>query len=139
MTDTFDKEKRSWIMARVLSKGTKPERSVVQALRAAGLRFQQNRKDLPGNPDIIFPKLKLAVFVNGCFWHWHGCKRSRMPASNVDYWHAKINRNLSRDRRMRRLLSAQGWHYATIWECNTSKGLNRLLAKMKALTPGSLS
>jgi DNA mismatch endonuclease (patch repair protein) len=139
MTDTFDKAKRSWIMARIPSKGTKPEALVVQALTAAGLHFQQNRKELPGKPDIVFPELKLVVFVNGCFWHWHGCRRSRMPSSNVAYWQAKISLNVSRDRRTRRLLSAQGWHYATIWECTAVRGVKRLLGKIEVLRQKSCS
>src|SRR5438552_3240067 len=101
MTDTFDKEKRSWIMRRVLSKGTKPELHVSEALRVFGLRFQSNAKNIVGNPDITFRKLKLVVFVNGCFWHWHGCARCRMPGSNQDYWQSKIARNVERDRKYR--------------------------------------
>jgi DNA mismatch endonuclease (patch repair protein) len=133
MTDTFDAKTRSWIMSRVLSSGTKPEQAVRTALRDSGCRFSSRGKRLPGNPDFIIPDLRLAVFVNGCFWHWHGCPRSRMPASNRPYWERKIARNVKRDRRSRRSLTAAGWHYWTIWECCLRSGIGRLLGRIAAL------
>lgn len=134
--DTFDPEIRSWIMSRVQSRDTKPEQIVCGALRDAHIRFSTNGKGLPGNPDIILRRIHLAVFVNGCFWHWHGCKRSRMPASNVAYWERKIARNVARDRRNRCALSLAGWHYCTIWECNTPNGIARLAATIGRLVAG---
>jgi DNA mismatch endonuclease, patch repair protein len=136
MTDTFDREKRSWIMARVLSKGTKPELAVSEAFRASGLRFQINAKGVIGNPDFAFQKLKLAVFVNGCFWHWHGCARCRMPRNNQEYWRAKISRNVERDKKYRRQLRALGWRYTTIWECDLAQGIARTMRRVREL--GSL-
>lgn len=133
MTDTFDREKRSWIMRRVLSKGTKPERAVSEALLASGLRFQSNVEGVAGNPDIAFRKLKLAIFINGCFWHWHGCPRCRMPASNRRYWRAKIARNVERDKKHRRELHRTGWRYITIWECDMDRGISRILRTVRAL------
>jgi len=127
MTDTFDIETRSWIMSRVVSRGTKPEKCVTQALRAAGLRFYTHRRSLPGNPDIVFPKRRLAVFVNGCFWHWHGCVRCRMPSSNQRYWRKKIAKNVERDKKHRVALHQLGWRYMTIWECDLGKGISRCL------------
>src|SRR4051812_18291973 len=114
MTDSFDPAMRSWIMSRVLSRGTKPERIVSETLTQSRIRFSTAGKSLPGNPDIIIRRIRLAVFVNGCFWHWHGCKRSRMPATNMTYWEQKIARNLARDRQAKRALSLAGWHYCTI-------------------------
>lgn len=131
--DTFDPEVRSWIMSRVLSRDTKPEQIVCGALKESRIRFSSDGKNLPGNPDITFRRVRLAVFVNGCFWHWHGCKRSRMPASNVDYWKRKIARNVARDTRSKRALSVAGWHYCTIWECSISRGIARLLATIRKL------
>jgi DNA mismatch endonuclease (patch repair protein) len=136
MVDTFDPEVRGWIMSRVLSRNTKPEQIVCGALRECHIRFSTNGKGLPGNPDIIMRRIRLAVFVNGCFWHWHGCKRSRMPASNVAYWERKISRNVARDRRTKRALSLAGWHYCTIWECNTPRGIARLRAMIRRLNSG---
>lgn len=125
MTDVFDTAKRSWIMSRVMSKGTRPELSVAASLKAAGLRFQTHRADLPGCPDFVIARYKLAIFVNGCFWHWHGCARCRMPLSNRDYWERKITRNVARDRQSRTELHRLGWCYVTVWECNLGDGLKR--------------
>jgi len=133
MTDTFDAETRSWIMSRVLSRGTKPEQAVRKALKASGCRFSSRGKRLPGNPDFVIPDLRLAVFVNGCFWHWHRCPRSRMPASNRAYWKRKIARNVKRDRKSKRSLTAAGWRYWTIWECSLATGIARLLERIAAL------
>lgn len=134
MTDTFDVETRSWIMSRVLSRGTKPEQAVRKALKGCGYRFSSRGRRLPGNPDFVIPHLRLAVFVNGCFWHWHGCPRSRMPVSNRAYWERKIARNVQRDLRAKRELTAAGWHYWTIWECRLESGIARLLGRIVGLT-----
>lgn len=133
MADTFDPAMRSWIMSRVLSRDTKPEKIVSRALTQGQIRFSTRGKSLPGNPDIVFRRIRLAVFVNGCFWHWHGCKRSRMPASNATYWQTKIARNVARDRRTKRALSLAGWHYCTIWECNIPNGIARLRTAIRKL------
>jgi DNA mismatch endonuclease (patch repair protein) len=131
--DVFSKKKRSWIMAQVHSAGTRLELRVQTALDALGVPYSIDSKAIPGKPDIVIKSMKLAVFANGCFWHWHGCKRSRMPASNREYWEAKIERNMRRDRRTRRLLWAQGWHCCNIWECEVERGVRRMLAKIAAL------
>jgi DNA mismatch endonuclease (patch repair protein) len=133
MTDSFDREKRSWIMRQILSKGTTPELAVSEALHATGLRFQSNVKNIAGNPDIAFRRLKLAIFINGCFWHWHGCRRCRMPASNQQYWRNKIARNVERDREHRRELHRAGWRYITIWECDLSDGISRVRRMVRLL------
>jgi len=133
MADRFDQAMRSWIMSRVLSRDTKPEQIVSRAFNESGIRFSTHGAGLPGNPDIIFRRIHLAVFVNGCFWHWHGCKRCRMPVSNADYWNRKIARNVARDRRTKRALSLVGWHYCTIWECNIPNGIARLMAMISRL------
>jgi DNA mismatch endonuclease (patch repair protein) len=133
VTDTFDPQTRSRIMALVKSRDTKPEVAVREALRRGHIRHSAKGSKLPGNPDVVLRRLRLAVFVNGCFWHWHGCKRSRMPADNRDYWQGKISRNVRRDRRNRRLLTQLGWSYCTIWECRISHGVARLLGKVRRL------
>jgi DNA mismatch endonuclease (patch repair protein) len=133
MSDTFDPAMRSWIMSRVLSRGTSPEVAVRKALKLAGCRFSSRGGELPGNPDFILREIRLAVFVNGCFWHWHGCPRCRMPASNRLYWTRKIERNVARDRRSKRRLSSAGWHYWTVWECRLTGGIARLLRRIQAL------
>jgi DNA mismatch endonuclease (patch repair protein) len=106
---------------------------VREALRRGGLRFRTQANQLPGKPDFVLPRIKLAVFVNGCFWHWHGCKRSRMPKANRRYWQEKIARNLRRDRRNKRALRKEGWHYWTIWECDLKRGILRLVGRIRTL------
>jgi len=133
MADTFDPAMRSWIMSRVLPRDTKLEKFVGGVLKQSGIRFSSEGKNLPGKPDIVIRRIRLAVFVNGCFWHWHGCKRCRMPASNAAYWERKIARNVARDRRTKRALGLIGWHYCTVWECSVSTGVARLIGKVRKL------
>jgi DNA mismatch endonuclease (patch repair protein) len=139
MADTFDPAMRSWIMSRVLSRDTKPEKLVGEILKQNRIRFSSEGKNLPGKPDIVIRSIRLAVFVNGCFWHWHGCKRCRMPASNVAYWERKIARNVARDKRTKRALALIGWHYCTVWECSVSTGVTRLIGKARKLEAAELS
>ena len=132
MADVFTEEERSRVMRRVKGADTKPEMRVRRWLHAQGFRFRLHRKDLPGKPDIVLPKYKTVVFVHGCFWHGHpGCKASDLPASNREYWVAKIGRNVERDRRNQRLLRKQGWRVIVVWECKLAelpKKLRGLLA-----------
>lgn len=118
MADTVSKEKRSEIMSHVTGKETKPEIIVRKYLFAHGLRYRKNVKRLPGTPDIVFPKYKTVVFVNGCFWHGHsGCKYSHLPSTNVDYWEKKIADNLERDERKKRELKELGYRVHIVWQC----------------------
>ena len=129
-------------MRQVRSVNTKPEMIVRSALHAAGYRFRLHRRDLPGNPDLVFPRYKVVVFVHGCFWHWHGCKRSRMPATNRDYWESKIARNVERDRETMAQLAALGWDVHVIWECDLKTGIDELtgnLGLMSTFGPDCLS
>jgi DNA mismatch endonuclease (patch repair protein) len=119
MTDVYSPEKRSAVMRRVKGKDTSPELVVRKALTALGARYRLHRKDLPGNPDIVLPGRKLALFVHGCFWHGHGCARgARVPKQNRDYWVGKVDRNRARDATSREALAALGWRVETIWECD---------------------
>lgn len=130
MTDTVAPEVRSRIMAAVKGKNTTPELRVRRALHAAGFRFRLHRQDIPGRPDLVLPRYRMAVFVHGCFWHWHGCRRSRMPATNAAYWRAKIERNIRRDARNRAALESQGWDYAILWECELPAAAEALVAHL---------
>jgi DNA mismatch endonuclease (patch repair protein) len=130
MPDTVDRTTRSQIMRQVPSEGSTPEMAVRRAVHAAGHRYQLHRKDLPGHPDLIFPRYRLVVFVHGCFWHWHGCKRSRMPTDHHDYWTAKIERNQRRDRENQAKLETLGWRWRIIWECELKAGIARLLDEL---------
>lgn len=123
---------RSAVMRAVKGRNTKPEMQVRRAAHALGFRFRLHRKDLPGSPDLVFPRLKIAVFVHGCFWHGHDCARgARAPKTNADYWRGKIARNMARDARVRDELEALGWAVETIWECELKDGeaLKQRLAK----------
>jgi DNA mismatch endonuclease (patch repair protein) len=116
--DSISPEKRSWTMAKVKGRDTRPEKTVRSLLHGMGYRFRLQRTDLPGKPDIVLPKLRTAVFVHGCFWHRHpGCKRATTPASNTDFWNPKFARTVARDARNLALLEAGGWRVLTIWEC----------------------
>jgi len=129
-------------MRQVRSVNTRPEMIVRSALHAAGYRFRLHRRDLPGNPDLVFPRYKVVVFVHGCFWHWHGCKRSRMPATNRDYWESKIARNVERDRETMTQLAVLGWDVHVIWECDLKTGIDELtgnLGLMSTFGPDCLS
>lgn len=118
MADTVSKQKRSEIMSHVTGKETKPEIMVRKYLFARGLRYRKNVKQLPGTPDIVFPKYKTAVFVNGCFWHGHkGCKYSHLPSTNLEYWEKKIADNLERDERKTRALEKLGYRVLIVWQC----------------------
>nr|WP_316228471.1 very short patch repair endonuclease [Bradyrhizobium sp. SZCCHNR1039] len=110
---------RSWTMAQVRSKNTTPEIAVRKAAHALGLRFRLHRKGLPGTPDLTFASRRVAVFVHGCFWHRHDCDRATSPASNVEYWAAKFDRNVRRDARNAADLRKAGWRCVRIWECET--------------------
>ncbi len=105
-------------MRRVRSKNTGPERKVRSMLFALGLRFRLHSKDLPGTPDIILPKYRIAVLVHGCFWHRHpGCHRSTLPSTRTEFWHAKFTRTIARDTEQCEALHAIGWRPVVIWEC----------------------
>lgn len=118
MTDTVDPATRSRMMAGIRGRNTKPEVKVRKALHALGFRFARNSKGLPGRPDLVLPRWKVAVFVNGCFWHWHGCHLSRIPASNAEFWLAKLTGNRARDVRVVSQLLGNGWRVLTVWECS---------------------
>lgn len=118
MADNVSPETRSQIMARVKSKGMKPEMKVRRLLHGLGYRYRLHRSDLPGQPDLVFPSRRKVVFVNGCFWHNHsGCPRVRVPVANRNYWLSKLSRTKTRDERNIGLLKGSGWAVMTVWEC----------------------
>ena len=119
MTDHLTKEKRSWNMSRIRSKHTKPEMIVRSYLFSKGFRYRLHNKKLPGKPDISNHSKRIAIFVNGCFWHQHGCKRSNLPKSNQEYWHKKLSNNKLRDQNNVNQLLKLGWNCSIIWECES--------------------
>jgi DNA mismatch endonuclease (patch repair protein) len=125
-------------MSRVKSKNTSPEMRVRREAHALGLRFRLHRGDLPGKPDIVFPRLRTALFVHGCFWHRHpGCPKASSPKTSADFWHRKFAANVDRDARVARELEALGWTVVTVWECETKKPeqLRTLLRLVKDRDP----
>lgn len=105
-------------MAAVKGKNTKPEVAICKLLHTQGYRFRLHRKDLPGKPDIVLPKYKTVIFINGCFWHQHeGCKQATIPATNREFWQTKLNSNKARDKRILQELQSLGWRVLTLWEC----------------------
>lgn len=120
--DKHSKETRSYNMSMIKSSGTKPEETVRKYLFSKGLRYCKNVKTLPGKPDIVLPKYKTIVFVNGCFWHRHkGCKYFVMPKTNVEFWTEKITKNIARDEITYKKLQNMGWNVIVIWECELKK------------------
>lgn len=119
--DTFSRKQRSECMSKIRHKDTRPELVARKALTELGYRYRLHRKDLPGSPDIVMPRLKKIIFINGCFWHQHkGCKRSSMPKSNKDYWKPKLEKNIERQKKDVRLLKKDGWSIIVLWECETN-------------------
>lgn len=126
MTDVMTPEQRSRCMAAIKGKDTKPEMIVRKYLFSRGLRFRVQVRKLPGTPDIVLPKYKTVIFVNGCFWHGHeGCKYFRLPKSNVEFWKEKIERNVARDVRNEAELRALGWRIIRVWECEIKTAAER--------------
>ncbi|GAA4035704.1 DNA mismatch endonuclease Vsr [Sphingomonas rosea] len=118
--DRLTPERRSRLMSRVPQKNTSPELRVRRAAHALGLRFRIHRRNLPGTPDLVFPKYKVAIFVHGCFWHRHpGCPKASVPKTRQEFWEAKFARNVERDRHVDAQLSARGWRVCKLWECET--------------------
>ena len=121
MSDNHSKEVRSMNMSHIRSKNTKPEELVRKYLFSKGFRYRKNVRKLPGCPDIVLPKYKTAIFVNGCFWHKHDCQRFVWPTSNQDYWIPKISRNVQRDKEHYQELQKNGWNVFVVWECQLKK------------------
>ena len=137
MADTFTRAERSRIMAAVKSKDTTPELSVRRLVHSLGYRFRLHVRTLPGTPDLVFPRLRKAINVNGCFWHLHGCARCRMPSSRRDYWTEKLRRNAARDKRTQRELRRNGWRVLVLWECQVMPASHERIRKRIAAFLGS--
>lgn len=118
MPDILNRTQRSKLMARIRGSDTTPELAVRRIAHRMGFRFRLHRKDLPGRPDLVFPKYRVALFVHGCFWHRHeGCKFAYMPKTRIEFWKKKFEGNIARDKRQESALCALGWKVLTIWEC----------------------
>jgi DNA mismatch endonuclease (patch repair protein) len=129
--DHLSKTGRSRLMATVKRMHTAPELYVRQRLFAAGFRYRLHTKNLPGRPDIVLPRYKVAVFVHGCFWHGHTCSRGKRPISNTAFWNKKLDANRLRDKRDRASLKSLGWRTVVIWQCALARASERLVNRLK--------
>ena len=136
--DNHTKSSRSFNMSQIKGKDTKPEVVVRKYLFSKGLRYRKNYNKLPGHPDIVLPKYKTVVFINGCFWHGHpGCKYAKLPQTNTEFWETKINSNIDRDKAQHRMIEEMGWRVIVVWTCelkgsNTIKRLEQLYSEIIA-------
>jgi DNA mismatch endonuclease, patch repair protein len=129
--DIWSKQKRSLVMAKIKGKNTKPERLLRSALFRLGLRYRIHVKKLPGTPDIVLAKYKTAIFVHGCFWHYHkDCREGRIPSSNSKFWKEKLERNITKDKINIGALELAGWNVIVVWECEIEKQLEMTLNKI---------
>lgn len=118
MADVFTKTKRSEVMSRIRARDTKPERAVRSILHRLGYRFRLHRTDLPGKPDIVLPRLRIVIFVHGCFWHRHeGCRFAYTPKTRTEFWLKKLESNVARDRQVETQLAELDWLVVIVWEC----------------------
>ena len=123
--DIVSPEQRSRIMASVRSKNTKPEMMIRSAIHRQGYRFRLHCKELPGAPDLVFPRFGAVIFVHGCFWHGHDCHLFRLPSTRQEFWRTKIEGNKNRDQAQHTALTRANWRVATVWEC-ALKGRERI-------------
>lgn len=129
MVDNRSPQSRSALMSRIRGKDTAPELVVRRLLHALGYRFRLHRRNLPGTPDIVLPSRRKVIFINGCFWHAHGCRIGRPPKSRPEFWLPKLERNRSKDKRNGRALRRLGWEVLTVWQCQT-KSADRLKSRL---------
>lgn len=134
--DIVSEEQRSYNMSRIRGKNTKPELAVRSMLHSMGYRFTVNgplNRKLPGKPDIVLPKYKTVIFVHGCFWHGHqGCKDFRIPKTRTEWWQAKIEGNVARDKRQQEELRQLGWKVLVIWECEVkTSNVDSILERLR--------
>lgn len=125
MADVVDKETRSRMMSGIRGQNTKPELVIRNLLHSHGFRYRLHVKELPGKPDIVLPRHRAVIFINGCFWHGHGCDLFKWPTSNVNFWRCKIEKTALNDFNNIDALLRLGWRVAIIWEC-ALKGKNRI-------------
>ena len=131
MPDIFSKEKRHDIMTNIRSNDTKCEIIARHWLFSRGLRYRKNVKSIIGKPDIAIKKYKIAIFINGCFWHGHeNCKNFKIPKTNVDFWKSKIEKNIDRDQKVIRTLRDLGWQVFVIWECQLESSFESIMSDL---------
>lgn len=126
MTDIVSPEVRSRMMSGIRAKNTRPELVLRRALHALGFRYRLHVRNLPGKPDLVFPRYRAIIQVHGCFWHRHGCSKTTNPASNSEFWQMKFARNVDRDREVECRLRELGWRVGIVWECEIASEQKQL-------------
>ena len=135
MADHLTPERRRWNMQRIRSRDTSPELVVRSLLHRAGYRYRLHVAKMPGKPDIVLPRYRTVIFVNGCFWHRHqGCRYAKNPSTNPDYWQKKFARTLARDAETHDALRGEGWTVVVIWECQT-RDKEKLISRLGEILP----
>jgi DNA mismatch endonuclease (patch repair protein) len=136
--DVVASARRSAMMAGIRGRDTRPEMAVRRMAHSLGYRYRLHRRDLPGTPDLVFPRLRKVLFVHGCFWHRHaGCRLSYDPKSNQEFWRRKFAANVARDQRARRDLQEGGWQVETLWECEVRDATDLALRVERCLASGT--
>ena len=139
MADTLTKEKRRWNMSRITGKNTEPEVLLRSLLHREGFRFRLHDKRLPGKPDIVLPRYRAAIFVNGCFWHRHkNCKFAYTPKSRKEFWLTKLEGTVKRDRKKQEALTNMGWQVIVVWECELNKQREKIIADISSKLLGGV-
>ena len=128
--DVHDSATRSYNMSKIKGKDTKPEEIVRKYLFSQGFRYRKNDPGLPGKPDIVLPKYRTVIFVNGCFWHHHDCRYFVWPKNNADFWKEKIDRNVERDKANQNKLTKAGWKVIVVWECDLKQRRDAILPEL---------
>ena len=137
MADTISAERRSWNMSRITGRNTKPELLLRSRLHRAGFRFRLHAKGLPGKPDIVLPKYRVAIFLHGCFWHRHpGCRNATMPSTRTEFWAAKFAGNVKRDARNTATLKEARWTVLTVWECDLKSDPQAVVTRLSEAIRG---
>lgn len=135
MVDVVDTATRSRMMAGIRGRNTKPELLVRKYLHSRGLRYRLHAKELPGKPDLVFPKYKAVVFVHGCFWHGHDCPLFKWPTTNIKFWRTKISANQTRFNVQKSFLESNGWKVIVVYECSLKgqpgKSIEKFLGKLE--------
>lgn len=139
MVDSLTKEKRSWNMSRITGKNTKPEILLRSLLHREGFRFRLHDKRLPGKPDIVLPRYRTVIFVNGCFWHRHSnCKYAYTPKSRQEFWLNKFQGTVQRDQEKQKMLADLGWQVLVVWECELKGNSSLLVSDISSKLLGRL-
>lgn len=128
-------------MSGIRGKNTKPELAIRRGLHRQGFRYRLHAGDIPGKPDLVLPRFRAAIFVNGCFWHHHDCHLFKMPSTRTEFWSQKIERNVERDERVQSQLAESGWRFLVVWECalkgKTRLALDDVIARISQWLPSS--